>query len=75
MCKPREWWITSLDDNDDGPKVSVQGPDAHCVHVIEHSAYQAIVKERDALRERADNLEKELGVLQHLQFAMGTMLK
>lgn len=46
----REWWITSLEHNDDGASVSVEGPDADQVHVIEKSAYDAVVKERDELR-------------------------
>ena len=45
MSKPyREWVITSLENNDDGPDVLIIGPNAHSVHVIEASALDAANK-------------------------------
>lgn len=64
--KLREWWITSLENNDDGPDVSIQGPNAHGVHVVEKSAYDALaateegwrLKAREAMAERDELASK-----------------
>lgn len=56
--RPREWWITSLDENDDGPAVLIEGPNADRVHVIESSAYEAVRKSGEELARIHSKLEQ-----------------
>lgn len=48
--KKREWWITSLRDNDDGPDVLIEGPNADQVHVVEFYAFEALQRELDRVK-------------------------
>lgn len=55
--KPREWRIDETHMNDDYSCVSSE-PVENCIRVIEKSAYDAAIKERDELKQRLHAIEK-----------------
>ncbi len=67
--KPREWWIKRLEENGNSvymTEIAVHRPDMKnamwqdfhlCYHVIEKSAYDQVVKERDELKMLINSVE------------------
>ena len=69
--KPREWNITSLPENDDGPSVSIFGPNADHVAVVEKSAYDYYEDHAEMFKaeweKTKDKLDKAIEALKEVQ--------